>query len=57
MNFIKTRIKIFKMTLIHKWCKEFGLSPVRLTEVAGSWYIKNNDGSQQRIGRKERNVK
>lgn len=50
---MRTLILQLKMKIIHKWANQFGLTLVKLIEVDGTMYIKDNKGKLWAIGREK----
>ena len=46
----KVKIAQWKYKLMVKWAREVGLTPVKILEMGGDFYIKRNDGQIMKIG-------
>lgn len=47
---LKVKVAQWKYKLMVKWARELGLTPVKILEMGGDFYIKRNDGQIMKIG-------
>lgn len=51
-KYFKQKIHNLKLKYIKKWCADLGLVPVVLKFEGGTMYLKANDGSYRKVGRR-----